>query len=87
MKIKVEFDLTPEEFRSAMGLPDIKDLQKEMVDDIKEKMTSGVEGYDSMSMMQPFLGQSAMPLQGFQKSITSMMEGYFTGGADKSKDK
>lgn len=86
MKIKVEFDLTPEEFRSAMGWPDVKDLQKEMVDDIKEKMTSGVEGYDAMSMMKPFLSQSAVSMEGFQKSITSMMESYFTAGSDKSKD-
>lgn len=87
MKIKVEFDLTPEEFRSAMGWPDVKELQKQMVDDIKDKMASGVEGYDAMSMMKPFLNQSAMSLEGFQKSITSMMESYFTTANGKSKDK
>ncbi len=87
MKIKVEFDLTPEEFRSAMGWPDVKDLQKQMIDELKEKMTLGVEGYDAMSMMKPFMSQSATTMEGFQKTITSMMESYFTAGKDKSSDK
>ena len=87
MKIKVEFDLTPEEFRSAMGWPDVKELQKDMIDDIKEKMVAGVDGYDAMSMMKPFLNQSVMSMEGFQKSITSMMESYFTSGGEKTKDK
>ncbi len=77
MKITVEFDLTPEEFRATMGWPDVKELQQQMMDDIKEKMSAGVEGYDPMSLMKPFLAQSAMTMEGFQKTVTSMMDGYF----------
>lgn len=57
MKINVEFDLTPEEFRRALGLPDVEAFQKDLLDRIQKQMESGVEGYDPMSLMKPFLQQ------------------------------
>ena len=77
MKITVEFDLTPEEFRAAMGWPDVTELQQQMLDDIRAKMTAGEEGYDPMSLMKPFMAQSAVTMEGVQKAVTSMMESYF----------
>ncbi|WP_445000796.1 DUF6489 family protein [Halomonas mongoliensis] len=60
MKINVEFDLTPEEFRQALGLPDVAVFQQQLLEQIQKQMESGVEGYDPMSLMQPFLQQSGM---------------------------
>ncbi|MFW3616727.1 DUF6489 family protein [Billgrantia antri] len=57
MKINVEFDLTPEEFRRALGLPDVEAFQQELLGRIQKQMESGVEGYDPMSLMKPFLQQ------------------------------
>lgn len=57
MKINVEFDLTPEEFRRAMGLPDVQVFQQELLSQIRQQMESGVEGYDPMNLMKPFLQQ------------------------------
>ncbi|MCC5881101.1 MAG: hypothetical protein JJU25_00490 [Halomonas sp.] len=57
MKINVEFDLTPDEFRRALGLPDVEAFQKELMNRIQKQMESGVEGYDPMSLMKPFLQQ------------------------------
>lgn len=57
MKINVEFDLTPEEFRRALGLPDVEAFQQELLNRIQKQMESGVEGYDPMSLMKPFLQQ------------------------------
>ncbi|MDZ7853606.1 MAG: hypothetical protein U5L98_13455 [Halomonas sp.] len=60
MKINVEFDLTPEEFRQALGLPDVEAFQKDLLNRIQKQMESGVEGYDPMSLMQPFLQQPGL---------------------------
>ena len=60
MKINVEFDLTPEELRQALGLPNIEAFQQDLLDRIHRQMESGVEGYDPMSLMQPFLQQPAL---------------------------
>lgn len=57
MKINVEFDLTPAEFRQAMGLPDIEGFQRELMSRIQQQMEAGVEGYDPWSLMQPFMQQ------------------------------
>ena len=69
MKINVEFDLTPEEFRHALGLPDVEAFQKGLLDRIQKQMESGVEGYDPMSLMQPFLQQAGMG-QGMTQGLT-----------------
>lgn len=83
MKITVEFDLTPQEFRQSLGWPDVSDLNEQIINDIREKMTAGVEGYDPMSLMKPFIAQSTITMEGFQKAMMSMMDGYFS---NKSKD-
>lgn len=60
MKINVEFDLTPDEFRQSLGLPDVEAFQQSLLDNIQRQMESGVEGYDPMSLMRPFLQQPMM---------------------------
>ena len=70
MKINVEFDLTPEEFRQALGLPNIEAFQQDLLDRIQRQMESGVEGYDPMSLMQPFLQQPALQ-QGLSQGLAS----------------
>ncbi|MCK0753908.1 hypothetical protein, partial [Chromohalobacter japonicus] len=57
MKVHVEFDLTPAEFRQAMGLPDVEAFQQELMTHIRQQMDAGAEGYDPWSLMQPFLQQ------------------------------
>ncbi|MGO1425871.1 MAG: hypothetical protein ACTHVF_07645 [Halomonas sp.] len=70
MKINVEFDLTPDEFRQSLGLPDVEDFQKNLLENIQRQMESGVEGYDPMSLMQPFLQQPMMK-QGLSQGLAN----------------
>lgn len=74
MKINVEFDLTPEEFRRALGLPDVEAFQKDLLNRIYKQMESGTEGYDPMSLMQPFLQQPGLSQnlsQGLSQGLSS----------------
>lgn len=77
MKINVEFDLTPEEFRQALGLPDVEAFQKELLSRIQKQMESGVEGYDPMSLMQPFLQQPGLP-QGLSQGLSQGLASFGT---------
>lgn len=80
MKITIEVDLTPEEFRQSMGWPDVAEFNEQLMDDIRKKMVDGVEGYDPMSLMQlfkPAFSQSATGADQFQKVMTGLMENYF----------
>ncbi|MFT5592821.1 MAG: hypothetical protein ACI8SR_001187 [Oceanicoccus sp.] len=69
MKINVEFDLTPDEFRQAMGLPDVQGLQEEVINTILEKMRNSEEGYDAFSLLQPFLNTGMQTMESVQKSF------------------
>lgn len=70
MKINVEFDLTPDEFRQALGLPDVEAFQQHLLENIQRQMESGVEGYDPMSLMRPFLQQPMMQ-QGLSQGLSN----------------
>jgi hypothetical protein len=98
MKINVEFDLTPDEFRRALGLPDVEAFQQSLLDNIQRQMESGVEGYDPMSLMKPYLQQPMMQQglsQGlanfgtYQQMMMDMLKqagnaSYSTGSSDES---
>ncbi|MDR5899496.1 DUF6489 family protein [Halomonas vilamensis] len=70
MKINVEFDLTPDEFRRAMGLPDVEAFQQNLLGNIQRQMESGVEGYDPMSLMKPYMQQPMMQ-QGLSQGLAN----------------
>ncbi|MCG7576759.1 MULTISPECIES: hypothetical protein [unclassified Halomonas] len=70
MKINVEFDLTPDEFRQSLGLPDVEAFQQNLLNNIQRQMESGVEGYDPMSLMRPFLQQPMMQ-QGLSQGLAN----------------
>ncbi|HSP30498.1 MAG TPA: hypothetical protein VLO13_00535 [Halomonas sp.] len=70
MKINVEFELTPDEFRQSLGLPDVEAFQKNLLENIQHQMESGVEGYDPMSLMRPFLQQPMMQ-QGLSQGLAN----------------
>lgn len=55
MKITVDIDCTPEEARAFLGLPDLKPLQDAFMDNMKEKMTSGLSGDDMEKMFNLWL--------------------------------
>lgn len=75
MKINVTFDLTPEEFRKVMGLPDVQEFQQELFNTILEKMKSGEEGYDAMALYQPLVKESLNAMGQFQNLMFSVMSG------------
>lgn len=78
--MKISIDMTPEEMRTLMGWPDVQGLQQEMLDKIREQMNAGAEGYDPLSLMQPFFAQSASSMESFQKMVSNMMSAYAKKG-------
>lgn len=85
MKINVTFDLSPEELRKLMGLPDVQEMQKEVFSQLMTKMQLGEEGYDPLSLYQPLLSGGINAMSEFQKLMLSMMSSGITT-AGKSSD-
>ena len=86
MKINIEIDLTPEEFRKLMGWPDVQGFQNEIFDQIRNNMVTGVEGYDPLSVMQPYLMQSAGAMDAFQKLMSGFVQAYSEKGSKEKKE-
>ena len=76
MKINIEIDLTPEEFRRLMGWPDVRGFQDELLEQFRKQMQAGAEGYDPLSLMKPYLSQAAGTMDTFQKLVSGIMQNY-----------
>ncbi|MCB1760235.1 MAG: hypothetical protein KDI68_10720 [Gammaproteobacteria bacterium] len=83
MKVNIEIDVTPEEFRKLLGWPDVQGFQNELFDQIRQRMDNGADGYDPLSLMQPYIMQSAGAMDAFQKMMSGFMQFYSN---DRSKD-
>ena len=81
MKVNIELDMTPDEFRQAMGLPDVQPFQQELMNKIKEQMEAGVEGYDPLSLFSPFVSQGLDSMSSYQKMMMDLMAGYSKGSS------
>lgn len=86
MKVHIELDMTPEEARGLIGLPDVAPLQKQMLDEMKARMTRAIEAGDMESLMRawmPLGGREA--LEQFQKFLWDSAKTMASGGRAKEK--
>lgn len=85
MKINITVDMTPEELRRLMGWPDVQGIHEELLAKMREQIAAGDEGYDPMTVMQPYIKQSADSMAGLQKMMAGMVEGYFKQPSDEKQ--
>ena len=52
MNIKIDIDITPEEARRFLGLPDVSGLQEDMMRYVREKFGQGAEGFDPAAFLR-----------------------------------
>ncbi len=76
MNITVNIDISPEEMRKLMGLPDVESFQQELMDEMRSKMKEGVAGYDPAQLFQPYLATTAASWDVFQKLMRGAMSQY-----------
>ena len=75
MKIKIEVDTTPEEMRRFLGLPDLGDIQSDLLAKVRERMQAGAEGYDPLTLLRPFMPENLRSMEGFQKAFWENLSG------------
>lgn len=83
MKIKMEFDITPLEFREVFGLPDVQPLHEEVMAKMREQVLESVENYDPANFLSTYSTQSAKTLQEMQQM---MWKGFAATTGTKSDD-
>ena len=73
MNIKIDMDISPEEVRKLMGLPDVQGFQEELMGRIREQMDAGAEGYDPQTLMKPFFNNAFASMDAMQKMMSGAM--------------
>ena len=82
MKIKVEFELTPAEFRESLGLPNISALQDEALAMLKERITSDVENIDVAEIIESWFTQGIAASRKVQELVVSAASSILDGETD-----
>ena len=91
MKVNVEVDMTPEEARAMMGLPDVAPMQKKMMEEMQARMKAAFDTGDPEAMMRawmPFFPGSsggAKAFEQFQKYLWDSAAKVAGGGGRKDK--
>ena len=81
MKISIDIDLTPEELRRFLGLPNIEGLQEEML-----KMAQKQLSESGQSVLNDMVTGAIQPMLAYQQWLQRMMGGG-TSPTDRSQEK
>lgn len=79
MNIKFDVDISPEELRRLMGLPDVQAFNEKVMEEMMKKLKEGADGFDPMSIFAGSVGSN----MDFAKQWMGMMSGFKGKGDDK----
>ncbi len=71
MKIRVDFELTPQEFRESLGLPNISGLQDEALSMLKDRIGTDIDDIDVGKVLESWLSQGIQASRKVQELVTS----------------
>ncbi|HYU11330.1 MAG TPA: DUF6489 family protein [Stellaceae bacterium] len=80
MKIKFDIDCTPDELRGFFGLPDVKPMQEELMQEVAERMRANVKALDPETMLKTWLPAGLQGFEQLQEMFLSQMAGRPGGG-------
>ena len=70
MKIHLDFDMTPDEARKLMGLPDVSAMQKKLVSEMEKRMMAALESStDPEAMMKTWFNWGNQGFEQFQRFL------------------
>ncbi len=75
MKIKLDIDCTPEELRGFFGLPDVKPMQEELMQEVAERLRANVKALDPETMLKTWLPAGLKGFEQLQEMFLSQMAG------------
>ena len=77
MKITMNVDCTPEEARAFFGQPDLKPMQDELMQEMRNRLMAGIAAMDPAEMLRAWMPAMA----GFEQ-----MQDFFTKMAGGKRD-
>lgn len=73
MKVKMEFDVTPEETRRLLGLPDVSPVNDLLVERLRDQVEKGLDGTLLRNMLQSVVKGGAQGLDAYQTLLATIM--------------
>jgi hypothetical protein len=83
MKIKVDMEMTPEEARALMGLPDLTPLHDEMLKEVRKRMKAAADTSDPEAMLRAWMPLGGQGFEQFQRFLWDSAKAA-AGGPKKS---
>ncbi len=80
MKLNVEIDLTPQEARQFLGLPDVSSLNDHLVAEMKKRLDANLALAEPQELMKSWMAFGGQASAEFLKLMTSATQGYKGGG-------
>ena len=80
MKVHVEIDMTPDEARRFMGLPDVSRLQEDAMKEMQKRMKAALDTSDPEAMMRAWFPLGGQGFEQFQRFLWDSARKAATGG-------
>ena len=84
MKVTFDVDLTPEEARKLMGLPDVEPMQQRLLAQLEKQIASNLSYMDPEQLVKSVLPVGAQGFEQFQNLIWGLAKSA-TGGGKAAK--
>lgn len=75
MKVNVEIDISPDELRKFIGLPNVEALQSEFVKLAGQYLENAVKQNDVGRVVSPLLSAAIQPWANYQRWLSELMTG------------
>jgi hypothetical protein len=69
MKVNIELDMSPEEARKLMGLPDVAKLQDKMLAEMERRMKVALDTSDPQAMLKAWMPMGGQGFEEFQRFL------------------
>ncbi|MGN6515056.1 MAG: DUF6489 family protein [Rhizomicrobium sp.] len=69
MKVHVELDMTPEEARRLMGLPDVSRIQEKMTAEMERRIKAAMDTSDPEAMFKAWMPMGGQGFEQFQRFL------------------
>ena len=87
MKMNIQIDMTPEEARKFLGLPDVTKMQEKMMAEMEKRMKAAIDVNDPEAMMRAWLPLGGQGFEQFQRFLFESARRAAGGAARKEPDK
>ena len=72
MKVTIEIDCTPIEAREFLGLPDVRQMQSAMMDQLQGQMSKNMEKFSPEALMQSWFAFDPKIAERFQEMFGNL---------------